>query len=275
MFGKRILIAIPHPDDEVVACAAAIGRAKRDGAEIFALYLTHGCIARKTLWPWQRGRYDKFVARRRAEAEQAAKFLGITPAGNWPTRPARHLWRELPQAQAELAAAIAAHNIDQLWVPAYEGGNADHDGLNALASLFIKILGRSGTNRAMANEIGWGGIPPVLEFAEYNFFEGRARRQEFPLPNGSEQLITLSPAEKVKKRGALAIYKSEKKNLGYVGVGYESFRALASYDYSRPPHEGTLWYARFQWVPFPHPRVDFTKPEDVSAALIKLLKIQG
>ena len=41
MFGKRILIIIPHPDDEVVGCTAAIARAQAQGARIYAIYLGH------------------------------------------------------------------------------------------------------------------------------------------------------------------------------------------------------------------------------------------
>ena len=33
-FGSSILILVPHPDDEVVGFAAAIGRAKAAGAKI-------------------------------------------------------------------------------------------------------------------------------------------------------------------------------------------------------------------------------------------------
>ena len=105
MFGRRILILTPHPDDEVVACAAAIGRAKAEGAEIFALYLTDGCLARETMWPWRRGRHAEAVARRRREAEAAAERLGVSPAG-WMARPTRRLWRELPEVDAEIRAAI-------------------------------------------------------------------------------------------------------------------------------------------------------------------------
>src|SRR5665213_307881 len=103
MFGKRILILVPHPDDEVVACAAAIGRAQGHGAQIFALYLTHGCIARETLWPWQRKNYAAYAARRRREGEKAAQFLGIAPAG-WFARPARHLWRDLEEVYGDIKA---------------------------------------------------------------------------------------------------------------------------------------------------------------------------
>jgi len=252
MFGKRILVLVPHPDDEVVACAAAIWRAQAAGAGIFALYLTHGCIEMNTLWPWQRGKYKDIVARRIEEGEEAARFLEIAPVG-WCMRPARHLWRELPKALGEIESAVAENAIDQVWLPAYEGGNPDHDGLNALGQILKKKVG-------------------VLEFAEYNFSGGKTNAQSFPFPNGTEQVISLTPYEQEKKREALALYASEKSNLNYVGAEHECYRPLADYDYGKPPHPGTLFYARFQWVPFRHPRVDFTKSAEVSAAITSFLK---
>lgn len=255
MFGRRLLILVPHPDDEVVACAAAIGRAKAEGAWFFSLYLTHGCIARETMWPWKQKHYEKYVARRRAEAEKAAQALGITPVG-WSARPARHLWREMSAVYDEIRSAIRTHNIDQLWIPAYEGGNADHDGLNAVASLLKSDVS-------------------ILEFAEYNFLDGKAHSQSFPSPNGSEKILTLSSAEQQTKRAALKLYASEKLNLHYVKTERECFRPLAIYDYAQAPHAGTLWYERFHWVPFKHPGVDFTKSAEVSAAIVVFLKQKG
>ena len=258
-FGKRILILVPHPDDEIVACAATIARAREAGAQVFALYLTHGCIARDTMWAWERNKYDTVVANRRAEGEVVAAYLGITPVG-WSSRPARYLWQELATVDAEVAKAVRTHNIDQLWVPAYEGGNPDHDGLNALAQLYIRG--------------GHHGLPAlsVLEFTEYNFAGRKAQSQSFPVPNGTETVLVLNADEQRMKRDALALYASEQMNLGYVDVAREAFRPLAAtYDYSKPPHEGKLWYARFNWVPFRHPRVDFTNPADVCAAMTKFL----
>lgn len=246
-FGSRILILVPHPDDEVVACAASIGRAKQAGAEIFTLYLTHGCVARDVMWPWRRRAYPLVVARRRAEAEDVAAFLGVQPAG-WSERPARTVWQDLPRIRGEIEQAIARYDIDQLWVPAYEGGNADHDAVNAVAQLFKLPFG-------------------VLEFAEYNWHGGCAHAQAFPFSNGSETVVLLSAAERARKQEALSRYPSEKLNLNYVRTQQEVYRPLASYDYAKPPHEGVLWYARFQWVPFRHPQVDFTNPSDVSAAI--------
>ena len=235
-----------------MACCAAIGRAEAAGAKVGVLFLTHGCVDAATMWPWARGRYANVVARRRAEAERACAQLGVTIAG-WSDRPARRLWRDLAAAEREVRTAIAAIAADQLWVPAFEGGNPDHDGANAIAS------------RLAAEGIR------VLEFAEYNLAGGRANSHRFPAPNGSETILELTPAEQAAKRAALALYASERGNLGYVGVEREVFRPLARYDYGRPPHDGKLWYARFQWVPFRHPGVDFTRPEAVTRTISNYL----
>ena len=251
MFGKRILILVAHPDDEVVACAASIGRAKAQGAAVSALYLTNGCIPQNELWAWQRKFYQAHVAKRSAEAESAATFLGIQPVGFAP-RPARHLWRELPQVFQEVEAAVSHYRPDQLWVPAYEGGNPDHDALNAVGFRFKSRLS-------------------VLEFAEYNFIGGKARSQTFISSDETMRLFTLTPDERAAKHAALGTYTSEKGNLAELGLDQETYRPLANYDYAQPPHQGMVWYARFQWVPFRHPRVDRTQPAQVSDAITNFL----
>ncbi len=251
-FGRSILILAPHADDEVVACHAAIGRAKAEGAQVRVLFLTHGCIGRETMWPWARGRYRQILARRRREAEASLASLGIEAAG-WSDRPARTLWRSLEAAEAEARAALARHAVDQLWAPAFEGGNPDHDGANALAA------------RLAADGLS------VLEFAEYNLAGGRVNSHAFPALTGAEETLTLTPAEQAAKRRALAAYASERGNLGYVKTAREVYRPLASHDYARPPHPGKLWYARFQWVPFRHPGVDRTRPHEVAQALERYL----
>lgn len=250
-FGRHILLLVPHPDDEIVACFAVLRRAQAEGAKIHALYLTHGCISQETRWPWDRKKHDWHVARRRVEAEQAARQLELIPVG-WSHRPARSLWQHMISVKDEIVSAIDKHAIDQIWVSAYEGGNPDHDAVNAITSTLTSKVS-------------------VLEFAEYNFASGRARSQEFPALNGTEKTITLDKTEQEQKKQALKLYVSEQCNLGYVKTERECFRPLANYDYRQPPHTGTLWYARFRWVPFRHPRVDFTDPADVGRAITKFL----
>jgi LmbE family N-acetylglucosaminyl deacetylase len=251
MFGKRILILVAHPDDEVVGCGASIARARAEGATVSALYLTNGCIGESDLWPWQRKHYKKNVATRRSEGEAAAIALGVLPVG-WGDRPARSLWQNLGIVYDEVLAAVKQYKPDQVWVPAYEGGNPDHDALNAIGFKLKSKLS-------------------VLEFAEYNYFGGRAQSQKFIAFDETSRVLLLTADEQAAKKAALKIYASEIGNLSSIGFDQESYRPLASYDYAQPPHQGTVWYARFQWVPFRHPRVDMTHPSDVSRALVAFL----
>lgn len=255
LFGQRILLLVPHPDDEVVACSATIGRARAEGAAIFAAYLTTGCVSPSIVWPWQRKNHSAKIIARRQEAERVAEQLGITPV-SWSERPARYLWRFLPQVLEEALQLIEQHQIDQVWVPAYEGGNADHDGLNAVGAHLSTIVS-------------------VLEFAEYNWLHGECQNNRFPYPTPETLAFDLTPEERAQKAQQLALYVSERRNLSYVAVERESFRPLTSYDYSQPPHPGLLWYRRFQWVPFHHPDVDRTRDVQVSRAIGALLDATG
>jgi len=264
MLAERILVLAPHPDDEVVGAAAAIGRALAAGAEVSVLYLTTGVPAPEVLWPWQRAGHAAWVARRREEARAVAAELGVTPVvfHDWPTRTLKsHLAAALPAVVAAVRDTAAA----VLWVPAYEGGHQDHDVCAWLAAQAAIAP------RAAGHEI------PVWEFAEYTYTGGRVRSQWFPGLCGVDgedkadgrdvAYLELTDEEQATKRHLLSLYRSERRNLGHIKVARESFRLQAPYDWSKPPHAGVLFYQRFQWVPFRHPRIDPTKPEDVCAAL--------
>lgn len=248
MMGARILILSPHPDDEVVGCCAAIGRAVDDGAEAYVLHLTTGVPAREVLWPWQRAGHAARVARRHDEARRAAGLLGLDGFMAARDVPTRALKAHLDAGRDAILGAIEGFGIDMLWVPAFEGAHQDHDAANAIAA-------------TLADRVA------VWEFAEYNFVGGAVRAQAFPEPNGTETELRLTEAEIAAKTRALRLYASEAGNLDYVKAARECFRPLAAYDYGRPPHAGTLFYQRFQWVPFRHPRVDFARPDEVYPAL--------
>ena len=255
VFGDRILILIPHPDDEVVGCFAAAARAVASGAKLFGFHLTTGVPAAELLWPWDRKSHMGRVRTRREEAAAAAELMNIQPIGFRET-PTRRFRFDLEGAREEILRLISEHEIDTVWVPAFEGAHQDHDATNALA----------GTLRPKVS---------VYEFAEYNNAGGRTRSQEFPESNGTETVIELTTDEVERKRAALAVYRSERGNLAHIESARECFRPLPEYDYSQPPHPGTLFYARFRWVPIPHPRVDFTAPEEVYATLGDFVRRQG
>jgi LmbE family N-acetylglucosaminyl deacetylase len=260
MFGKRILILVPHPDDEVVGAALAIRRALAGGSEVFTLDLTHGVPPKEALWPWTRMSHAARVETRRREAAAAAHDLGIARLVD-DGLAARRLRFALPAAYARLRAALTAHAIDMLWVPAYEGAHTDHDCANALAAAAVRDL---------PGLTAW-------EFAEYNNAGGRRHANEFPDRRGGE--ITIAPEDDDEgrwKTQLLRLYRSEAFNLGNISGGKapfrESFRPLPRHDYSRPPHPGRLFYERFHWVPLKVPPIDVTTSAEVSAAITGFLQ---
>lgn len=255
MYADRILVLIPHPDDEVVGCAAAIARARAGGAAVHGLCLTTGVPAVDVAWRPDPARTGTQVARRRAEALAAAERLGIAPVG-FSDRPTRTLRLHMADALAEIRDAVERLRPGVVWAPAYEGGHQDHDVANALASRIAPTV-------------------PVWEYAEYNNAGGRTRSQDFPDARGGETALTLTDAEQAEKRALLALYASERGNLAHIRSGREAFRPLPAHDYASPPHPGTLFYARFHWVPFRHPRIDFTKPVAVSRAVTAFLERAG
>lgn len=236
---RRILILAPHPDDEIVACGLAAREARAAGGRLAVLYLTTGVPAGRN--------YPVRVARRRAEAERAAALLGLEPAGSLDI-PSRELVGHLDPAARALAAAIAAFRPDALWVPAFEGAHQDHDCANALAA-----CGR--------------GSLPVWEFAAYNFAGGRVNRNRFHDTRGGVIERRAGRDEIGWKRSALALYRSERGNLRHVGLVDEAYRPLPGHDYAAPPHEGRLFRERFHWVPFRHPRIDFTPSAEIYRTL--------
>lgn len=249
MTAGRILVLIPHPDDEVVGCAAAIARLRAAGAAVFGLYLTTGVPPGDALWRWQRRSYAARVDLRRREAKAAAAALGIEPIA-FADRPSRCLKAHLGEALAEIRAALARVRADRIWVPAWEGGHQDHDVANFLASRL-------------------GGDVPVTEFAEYNFAGGTTRSQIFPSQTGGEIELRLTREEAAAKCALLALYRSERHNLSHVRTEIESCRPLPRHDYSAPPHAGTLFRERFHWVPFAHPRIDLEPSAQIRAGLIE------
>jgi len=256
MLAERILILIPHPDDEVVGAAAAIERSKARGAEVIGMFLTTGVPDLDTAWIRSRRRHARRVARRREEAVVAARRMGLETVA-FLDHPTRTLRLHLPKTLGVVREVIADKRPGVVWVPAFEGGHQDHDAANALASLLVSDV-------------------PVWEFAEYGRADGVALKQTFPEGRGRGLELELSPAEADEKRALLEIYRSERGNLRGIGLERECFRPIPpSRDYSNPAHEGVPHWARFQWVPFRHPRVDFTPPASVTRDIAAFVASQS
>jgi LmbE family N-acetylglucosaminyl deacetylase len=237
------LILAPHPDDEIVACGLSAWRARRDGAQVSVFYLTTGVPPCEELWPWQRAGYAARLARRRREAMKAAEPLGLQTVG-FLDIPSRCLRLHLDEAVAAIDRALVETEASEIWVPAFEGAHQDHDAANAIAARFL--------------DRKW-----VWEYAAYNFAGGKVSSNWFFDTRGGVIEHHLSRDEARWKRKTLAIYASESANLLHIGLSREAWRPMPRYDYSAPPHAGILFRERFHWVPFRHPRIDFTPSAEI------------
>lgn len=241
--APAILVLAPHPDDEVVGAAIAMRRALAAGAEASVLFLTTGVP--QAAWPWEGpGAYASRVERRKAEALAVADRLDFAVEG-FLEIPSRGLLERIEG----IRAVVSKSKAQELWVPAYEGGHQDHDAANA--------LGHSLRSRFV-----------VKEFAEYNFIGGRINANSFADGKGA---MLLNAEERALKRELLGMYASERGNLNYVTCENEAIRELASHDYSKPAHAGTLFRERFHWVPFRHPRIDWREQSAINAELVRFI----
>jgi hypothetical protein len=177
----------------------------------------------------------------------AASMMTLQPA-DFLDIPSRGLIAHLDGAAAAVERALAETAAERLWVTGFEGAHQDHDAANAVAARFADRVA-------------------VWEFAAYNYTGGRVRSNRFPDTRGGVIELNLNDQEQQLKRHALGLYASERGNLAHIQVAMEAYRPLPRHDYAAPPHGGTLFRERFHWVPFRHPRIDFTPSAEIYAAL--------
>ena len=240
---KRILFAIPHPDDEIVGTCTLIKNFVEEKKIITIVFLTNGVISRQQNWFWKRSMYQHFVEIRKNEMLKSIELLGVKQYF-YQNIPTRSLKVNIEETYKLISKIIKKNKIDTVFCPAYEGGHPDHDITNFICSRL-------------------DGQCNLFEFPEYNFYNGKINSNTFCQSYGKDKTIFLNSSEKKFKRKCLNIYKSEKNNLNYINLNKECFRPMIKYDYSTPPHKGILFYRRFSLFSW-HPRVDSSTPLEIN-----------
>ena len=236
---KNLLFIIPHPDDEIVGCCIMLKKFLDEGKQITLFFLTNGIIDINQMWFWDKKNFEYLLLRRNNEMINSLRRLGIKDFICQHIS-SRTLKNNIAGTYKKIKDIIRKKKIDTIFCPAYEGGHQDHDVSNFICSRLIDRC-------------------KIFEFAEYNNSENRVKSNEFIEESGNQIVIKLNKKERKIKSDYLMLYSSEKKNLTYVKTNIESYRQLYSYDYSKPPHSGVLFYRRFRHFSW-HPRVDGDHP---------------
>ena len=114
----------------------------------------------------------------------------------------------------------------------YEGGHPDHDATCRAVHAACAQLGDA--------------APQLIEMAFYHAPGGIMQTGGF-LPGPAPTVLTLSATEQARKRAMLACFTTQQATLAAFATTHEPFRPAPRYDFTQPPHSGTLHYERHDW----------------------------
>lgn len=225
----RTVVLVAHPDDECIICGGLLQRMR----EPVVVYATDGAPRDSYFWK-AHGSREAYLRLRQEEARSALKRVGVNElvflADSEPRLIDQELFRNLGIAFELLAHEIEQRCPDSMLTLAYEGGHPDHDSCSVLAFELGRLEGL-----------------PVWEAPLYRRNRSQLSLQEFVHPSGKELTYEPAPEELERKREMCLEYPSQGDFLRVFAPEREIFRRQPAYDYSRPPHEGTLNYEQWRW----------------------------
>lgn len=238
--GAALIVA--HPDDEAVGAGALLPRLH----EPWLLYVTDGA-PRDLADAMAAGRATReaYAAARRQERSAALAIAGIDAARAEELGVVdQEASLQLADLTRAIAAWLAARRPQAVLTHPYEGGHPDHDAVAFAVHAACRQWEQRGTP-----------LPAVVEMTSYHLHNGRICVSEFlPLgqtcASGHEASVTtceLSETERQFKRRLFACYATQRATLSWFSIERERFRAAPRYDFTRPPHDGPLFYEQFPW----------------------------
>jgi N-acetylglucosamine malate deacetylase 2 len=233
----RTVVVIAHPDDESVGAGARLERL----ASSRFVYVTDGApadgedAASHGLSP------AAYAGLRQRELRAALALCGIGFGQvirlEYPDQGAA---LHLARLAEELSVLFAAWGAQVVLTHPYEGGHPDHDA--TAFAVHAAVAAMRPTSPAAA--------PAIVEIASYHMGPGGILPGAFlpdPAADAAGVSIELTPEEQRRKRALFECHASQRATLAHFPIGVERFRPAPQYDFTRPPHDGKLFYECQRW----------------------------
>jgi N-acetylglucosamine malate deacetylase 2 len=226
----RACIIAAHPDDETIGASAVLCNC----ADVVVVHVTDGA-PRDVRWlPADATNRHAYMTMREQEAERALGNIGAQRIALGFDD--QEVVYDLAALTMVIASVLADVRPNVIVTHAYEGGHPDHD---AVAVAVAKARARLRTS------------VQVFEMALYHGRNGMLNVGRF-LDDDAQLRYRLRPHELASRHELLATYASQQHVLApFFGIEHELYRPAREYDFTRPPHEGPLYYETLGMAPDP------------------------
>lgn len=251
-----ILIVAAHPDDEVLGASWLL----LHGPGCHVVHVTDG--APRNVSPRSPGAqlsHEAYARLREREALAALALARVPPSRLLSLGAAdQEATQQLVTLTQCLVALLKAIRPTLLVVHPYEGGHPDHDAAAFVSHAAVALMARAGRTP-----------PALLEMTSYHRRQDSRVTGEFlPAPDGRlVATVSFTEAECAAKRRMLTCHASQARALEAFSVGQERYRAAPRYDFTHPPHKGTLQYETHDW------RMSGTRWRELARQALEELKL--
>jgi len=232
----RAMLIFAHPDDEVVALGARLGR-------FFSALFVHVTDGAPKNEQDSRAHgfalLDEYRQARERELTQALMLAGIEDAGRVRLEiPDQEASFRLPRLSHEIERLLVEHRPEVVVTHPYEGGHPDHDACAFAVHQAAALLRTRGET-----------APLIIEGAFYHAGSSGVEAGCF-LPDAEkryELTYQLSEEERSQKGALLACFATQQQTLSGIPLDYERFRIAPDYDFLQLPNGGSVLYDHFPW----------------------------